>query len=93
MRAFQAGWSEGKSVTRKLQEQGLGYLFIPIGGCGCKPLGLGEQSVVSHPSHPIPHAGNEIGSVPSLRDCPGMVSRGGGKIWGRLVGTGVVMVG
>lgn len=72
-------------------------MFIPTGGCGCRSLGLGDWSVLSHPNYPIPHAGNETGSVPSLRDCPGMglcgnpwKKGGGSKIWEHLVGTGVV---
>lgn len=35
--AFQAGWSEGESATRKLQEQGLGCLF-PLVAVGANLL-------------------------------------------------------
>lgn len=72
-------------------------MFIPIGGCGCTSLGLGEWSVLSHPSYPIPHAGNETGSVPSSEGpeiqggiCVEIPGRGvvevkSGKIWWELV--------
>lgn len=70
-------------------------MFIPIGSCGCRSLGLGEWSVISHPSDPILQAGNETGSVPSLRDCPGWwcveipgkrdVEVKSGNIWRELV--------